>query len=145
EHELAVLLREQDNFRAALEHALSGGSQAGPRLARALGRFWLARGLLAEARDWLKRALAADRADAQLRTDLYRLLGTVQFAASDLEQAQATLARGLQSAAAAGLPVAEARIRVLQADIQAEQSGAFAEPLRACKAAAEVLESAGDL
>jgi tetratricopeptide (TPR) repeat protein len=73
------------------------------------------------------------------------LLGTVQFAASDLEQAQATLAEGLQVAAAAGLPVAEARIRVLQADIQAEQSGAYAESLQACEAAAAVLESAGDL
>ena len=63
EREPAVLLREQDNFRAALEHTLSGGSQAGPRLARALGGFWLARGLFAEARGWLERALAADPAD----------------------------------------------------------------------------------
>jgi tetratricopeptide (TPR) repeat protein len=55
------------------------------------------------------------------------------------------LAQGLQVAAAAGLPVAEARIRVLQADIQAEQSGVFAELLQACEAAAEVLESAGNL
>jgi predicted ATPase/DNA-binding SARP family transcriptional activator len=145
ERELAVLLREQDNFRAALEYTLSGGSQAGPRLARALGGFWLARGLFAEARDWLERALAADPADPQLRADLHRLLGTVQFAASDVEQARATLAEGLQVAAAAGLEVAEARIRVLQADIQAQQSGGYAESLHACQAAAAVLESAGDL
>jgi predicted ATPase/DNA-binding SARP family transcriptional activator len=145
ERELAVLGREQDNFRAALEHTLSGGDQAGPRLARALGDFWLARGLLAEARGWLERALATDPADPPLQADLHRLLGTVQFAASDLERAQATLAQGLRFAVAAGLPVAEARIRVLQANIQAEQSGAFAEPLQACEAAAAVLESAGDL
>jgi predicted ATPase/DNA-binding SARP family transcriptional activator len=145
ERELGVLAREQDNFRAALEHTLSGGDQAGPRLARVLGDFWLARGLLAEARGWLERALATDPADPRLRADLYRLLGTVQFAASDLEQAQATLAEGRRVAVAAGLPVAEARIRVLQANIQAEQSGAFAEPLQACEAAAAVLESAGDL
>ena len=145
ERELAVLLREQDNFRAALEYTLSGGGQAGPRLARALGGFWLARGLFAEARGWLERALAADPADPQLRADLHRLLGTVQFGASDVEQARAALAKGLQAAAAAGLQVAEARIRVLQADIQAQQSGDYAESLQACEAAAAVLESAGDL
>ena len=58
ERELAVLLREQDNFRAALDHALAGGDLAGPRLARALGGFWLARGLFQEGRAWLERALA---------------------------------------------------------------------------------------
>src|SRR5499425_1742758 len=45
QRELAVLLREQDNFRAALDHALAAGDQAGPQLARALGGLWLARGL----------------------------------------------------------------------------------------------------
>lgn len=141
----AVLLREQDNFRAALEHTLPGGDEAGPRLARALGGFWLARGLLAEARGWLERALAAEPAGPGLRADLYRLLGTVQLAASDLEHAEASLAQGLQVAAAAGLPVAQARIRVLQADIQGGQGGAYVEALKTCEAAAAVLESAGDL
>jgi predicted ATPase/DNA-binding SARP family transcriptional activator len=144
EREPMVLLREQDNFRAALEHTLSGGNEAGPRLARALGDFWLARGLFAEARGWLERALAADPADPQLRADLYRLLGAVQFAAADLEQAEASLAQGLQVATAAGLPVAQARIRVLQADIQASQSGGYAELLHECETAAAVLGSAGD-
>ena len=46
ERELAVLVREQDNFRAALDWSLARGNQAGPRLARALGGFWLGRGLL---------------------------------------------------------------------------------------------------
>ena len=45
----AVLSREQDNFRAALDWSLSEGGQAGPRLARALGEFWLARGFFQEA------------------------------------------------------------------------------------------------
>jgi predicted ATPase/DNA-binding SARP family transcriptional activator len=75
ETELAVLLREQDNFRAALGHTLAGGSQIGPRLARALGGLWLARGLFQEARGWLEGALAAGPADPQLRADLFRLLG----------------------------------------------------------------------
>ena len=94
--------REHDNFRAALDFTLSGGSQAGPRLARALGGFWLARGLFQEAQGWLERALAADPADPRLLADLHRLLGAVLYAAGDLERAQATLAQGLQAAAAAG-------------------------------------------
>jgi len=40
ERGLAVLSREQDNFRAALEWSLSRGDQAGLRLVRALGSFW---------------------------------------------------------------------------------------------------------
>jgi predicted ATPase/DNA-binding SARP family transcriptional activator len=146
EHDLAVLAREQDNFRAALDFTLSGGSLAGLRLARALGGFWLARGLFSEAQGWLERALAAGPADEGLRADLYRLLGAVLYAAGDLERAQAILAQGAQVAAAAGLPSVQARIRVLQAEIQAlTQSGIYAEARRACEAAAALLESKDDL
>jgi len=59
----AALSRELDNFRAALEWSLARGDQIGPRLARALGSFWLARGLLQEGRDWLERALAQRSSD----------------------------------------------------------------------------------
>jgi len=39
ERELPVLLREQDNFRAALDHTLTtDGGETGPRLARALAQ-----------------------------------------------------------------------------------------------------------
>src|SRR5690242_16693876 len=48
ERQPEVLAREQDNFRAALEWSLARGDPAGPRLARALGDFWLGRGQLAE-------------------------------------------------------------------------------------------------
>ena len=48
ERDLAVLAREHDNFRAALSWSLSQDSETGPRLARALGGFWLARGFLQE-------------------------------------------------------------------------------------------------
>jgi hypothetical protein len=104
ERELPVLSREQDNFRAALDFTLGCGSPAGPRLAHALGRFWLARGLFNEARAWLERALAASPADPRLHADLHRLLGTVLSAAGDLERAQAILVQGSNIAAAAGLP-----------------------------------------
>ena len=145
EHELEVLLREQDNFRIALDHTLSGGSQGGPRLARALGGFWLARGLFQEAQGWLERALAAAPADQQLRADLHRLLGTVLHAAGDLDRAQATLAQGAQIAETAGLRSVQARIQALRAEIEAVQSGIYAEAIQACEEAAALLESEDDL
>ena len=145
ERELTVLAREQDNFRAALDFTLAGGSPAGPRLAFALGGFWLARGLFSEARGWLERALAARPADRRLRAGLLRLLGAVLFAAGDLEQAQPILAQAAQAAAEAGPPAMQARIRILQADIQTEQTGIYTEALDVCAAAAPVLESEGDL
>ena len=140
-----ALAREQDNFRAALEWSLAHGSQIGPRLARALGKFWLGRGLLAEGRDWLGRALAQRPADQRLRADLLRLLGAVRFEAGDLDGADAVLSEGAQVAAAAGAPVIAARIRVLRADVRNYQGTGHADALAECQAAAVVLESEDDL
>jgi predicted ATPase/DNA-binding SARP family transcriptional activator len=146
ERELAVLAREQDNFRAALDFTLGCGSPAGPRLARALGGFWLGRGFFSEARGWLERAVAAAAAaDGRLRADLHRLLGAVLYAAGDLERAQAILIQGSQIAAAADLPAVQARIAVLRAEIRATQDGNYTEAIQACDEAAALLESEGDL
>jgi predicted ATPase len=145
ERELPVLLREQDNFRAALDHALAAGGETGPRLARALGGFWLARGLFQEGQAWLERALAVRPADERLRAELLRLLGALLYAAGDMGRAQAALAEALQVAAAAGAPSVQARIQVLLADIHAMQGGKDTELLAACQAAAALLESEGDL
>ena len=145
ERDLAVLVREQDNFRAALEWSLEHGDQTGPRLARALGDFWLGRGLLQEGRDWLDRALAQRPADQRLRADLLRLLGAVLFEGGDLDRADTVLSEGSEVAAAAGAPAVQARIRVLRADIANLQGTGNAETLAECEAAAAVLESEGDL
>ena len=145
ERELAVLSREHDNFRAALDYSLSAGDEIGPRLARALGGFWLARGLLAEGRAWLERALAQRPADQRLRAGLLLLLGTVLFEAGGLEQAKAALTEGCEVATAAGAPGLQARIRVLLAEIQNLQGKGNAETLPECEAAIGVLEAAGDL
>ena len=146
ERQRGVLLREQDNFRAALDHALAAaGGETGPRLARALGGFWLARGFFQEGQGWLERALAADPADPRLRAGLLRLLGAVRCAAGDLEHAQAVLARGWEVAEEVGLPSVQARIRVLRTEIQAKQSGIYADAIEACEESAAVLESEGDL
>jgi predicted ATPase/DNA-binding SARP family transcriptional activator len=144
ERKLAVLVREQDNFRAALEWSLEHGSQAGPRLARALGGFWLGRGLLQEGQDWLDRALAQRPADPRLRADLLRLLGAVRFEAGDLAGADAVLSEGLQ-VAAAGAPAIAARIGVLRADVRNYRGTRHADALAECEAAAAVLESGDDL
>jgi tetratricopeptide (TPR) repeat protein len=145
ERELPVLVREQDNFRAALDHALAAGDEAGSRLARALGGFWLARGLFQEGQGWIERTLATDPADPGLRADLHRLLGAVLYAAGDLERTRDILAQGSQVAEAAGLSPAQARIRVLRAEIQATQDGNLARAIETCEQSAAVLESAGDL
>ena len=83
----AVLDYEADNFRGALEWSLSRGNPAGPQLARALGEYWLYRGLVQEGRGWLERALTLRPADGHLRADLLRLLGTVLCEAGDLQAA----------------------------------------------------------
>jgi predicted ATPase len=145
EHQLPVLLREQDNLRAALDHTLSDGGETGPRLARALGSFWLARDLFQEGQAWLERALALCPADERLRAELLRLFGALLYAAGDMGRAQAALAEGLHAAAAAGAPSVQARIRVLLADIHAMQEGKLTEALETCQAAAALLESEGDL
>ena len=69
ESDFAVLSGEQDNFRAALSWALSQDTGTGPRLARALGGFWQARGFPLEGQAWLERALATNPADPWLRAN----------------------------------------------------------------------------
>jgi tetratricopeptide (TPR) repeat protein len=145
ERRLGVLLREHDNFRAALDYALAAGDPAGPRLARALGGFWLARGLLQEGQGWLERALATGPADRRLHADLLRLLGTVLYAAGDIQQARTTLGQAREDAEAAGTTSLQARIRVMQAEIHAVQDGMWAEALQACQAAIPRLEADNDL
>ena len=136
EHEPALLMREQDNFRAALEWSFRQGSVTGARLAR---------GLLQEGQDWLGRALDQRTAGLGLRADLVRLLGAVLFEGGDLDRADAVLAEGAEIAASAGAPAVQARIRVLRADIRNHLGMGHAEALAECEAAAAVLESAGDL
>jgi predicted ATPase/DNA-binding SARP family transcriptional activator len=141
----AVLSRDHDNFRAALESSLSAGDEAGPRLALALEGFWLTRGLLAEGREWLERALALPVHDQRLQAGLLRLLGTVLYDAGDLTMAEAALRDGLEVAAAAAAPALQARIRAMIADIYNLQGGGAAKALEECEAAIGVLESEADL
>jgi predicted ATPase/DNA-binding SARP family transcriptional activator len=144
EKDLAVLAREHDNFRAALGWALSEDGETGPRLARALGGFWLARGFLQEGQDWLERALATAPADPRLRADLLRLLGMTLYH-TDPERAEATLSEGYQIATAARLHAVQARIQVQLSETRAVLSRTGPEALGQCEAAAAVLDAEGDL
>jgi tetratricopeptide (TPR) repeat protein len=144
ERDLAVLAREHDNFRAALGWALSQDGETGPRLARALGGFWLARGFLQEAQDWLERALATSPPDPRLRADLHRLLGMTVLR-TDPERAEATLSEGYQIAAAAGLHAVQARIKMQLSEIRSMLGRTGPEALSECEAAAAVLADEGDL
>jgi predicted ATPase/DNA-binding SARP family transcriptional activator len=145
ERGLEVLSRDHDNFRAALAWSLAQGGQAGPRLAHALGGFWLARGMLAEGRDWLERALAQPLADQSLRADLLRLLGATLVESGALDWAEAVLAEGSAAAAAACAPALQARIGVLLADIRNMQGRGNAETVAECQAATVILQAEGDL
>jgi len=145
EHGLPALSRDHDNFRAALEWSLAQGGPAGPRMAHALGGFWLARGMLAEGRDWLERALAQPLTDQSLRAGLLRLLGATLFESGDLDRAEAVLAEGSAAAATAGASALQARIGVLLADIRNMRGRSNAETLAECQAAAAILQAEGDL
>ena len=148
ERDLAVLSREHDNFRAALDWSLSARDQTGPRLTLELGSFWLVRGLLQEGQDWLKRALGQHPADGPLRAGLLRLLGTVLLEGGDLSQAETVLSEGLEVAGAPGVPAEHARIRVVLAEIyqfHALSGGSSAGALEECQAAIAVLDAEGDL
>ncbi len=145
ERDLAVLAGEHDNFRAALEWSLAREGEIGPRLAAALGSFWLARGLYQEGQSWLERAVAAVASGGRLRADLLRLLGTVLYAAGDLERASATLAEGMRAAEAAGLAAVGARIAVLQTEIGTLVAGITSKAFAECEAAIAALEAEGEL
>ena len=148
ERDLAVLSREHDNFRAALDWSLSAGSPTGPRLARELGSFWLARGLLQEGQDWLKHALGQHPANGPLRAGLLRLLYSVLIESGDLIQAETVLSEGLEVAAAAGVPAEQARIRVALVEIYTVRNLSIEESigtLEECQAAIAVLDAEGDL
>ena len=145
EHDPRVLLPEMDNFRAALEWSLSQGEEAGPRLASALGGFWLASGFFQEAREWLERAAAAVPAEPGLHAELLRLLGTVLYDSGELDSAHAILAEAAAAAESARLPALHARAKIQLADIRTMQGASPRDMLTDCQHTAAILESEGDL
>ena len=122
------------------------GEQTGPRLARALGGFWLARGLLARGTGLAgTRARTAPCRPAACGRTCCGCSARCCVEAGDLDRADTVLSEGSEVAAAAGAP----RCRPGSASC-APTSGtcrAKETPRRwsECEAAAAVLESAGDM
>lgn len=81
----------------------------------------------------------------RLGAELLRLLGTVLYAAGDLERAGAVSAEGIRAAEAAGLAAVGARIAVLQVEIGSLVTGFTPKAFAECEAAIAVLEAAGEL
>jgi predicted ATPase/DNA-binding CsgD family transcriptional regulator len=77
---LDQLERDYDNFRAALYWSLEDDGElvVGLRLAGALNRFWMLRGHLSEARQWLERALPRSlKAPAEVRAKALNAAGVL--------------------------------------------------------------------
>ena len=142
---MSVLAQDQANLRAALEWSFSGADEIAPQLTAALGRFWLVRWQLGEARLWLERALSQHRAADELRARLLGILGDVLFEVGDLKEAVRVLSGALRIAESAGDSSLAARIRVRQADVRLMLGAISArEALVESEAAAAALEIAGD-
>jgi predicted ATPase/serine/threonine protein kinase len=99
------LQTEYGNLRSALEWSLEapGRADTGLELASVLSWFWIRRGYLAEGRQWLERALAADRAaSSRLKAKGLLFLGMITFLQGDFDTAttelekSASLARGVE-------------------------------------------------
>jgi predicted ATPase len=138
-------LSAMDLARATSQDTADLAPQARAAL-RAAGDRAFTLGGIATAAGFYRAALALWPQDARKqRAGLLRLVGTMQFEAGELEQAEATLAEGAKAAASAGLAAMEARIRILLAEIRNQQGGPMAAALAECNTAIAVLDSEGDL
>ena len=92
------LVREHENFRAALEWVRElGEGELGLRLCFALARFWEQLGTLGEARRWLEAALASDgAAPAPVRARGHSYLGRLALLQAEYGTARAQLEAGLE-------------------------------------------------
>ncbi|MBA2783255.1 MAG: tetratricopeptide repeat protein [Rubrobacteraceae bacterium] len=88
---------EHDNFRAALSWSLGGSDAAlGLRMAKALWRFWWARGHFGEGVQWLEQALAGDAAaPMSARAGALSGLANLLREQGDLERARAPMEEAL--------------------------------------------------
>jgi predicted ATPase/DNA-binding SARP family transcriptional activator len=103
-HWLNVLDDEQDNLRAALDHAhLSDDAETELRIVAALWRFWWLRGHLIEGRSRLEQAIArASEVAPQLQADAYRGGAGIAWSQGDLARGRELATLGLEAAEHSG-------------------------------------------
>jgi predicted ATPase len=99
---VARLRREHPNLRAALAFADPEQAAAGICIAIALEQYWLARGMMSEARHWLDRALAHPTATPVERARALRLDAWLAVLQSDTNDAARMLDEARLLADAAG-------------------------------------------
>jgi DNA-binding CsgD family transcriptional regulator len=95
---LERLVRENDNFRAALAWSLEGDTRMALRLAGSLGQFWFMRGHhFGEGKDWLEKALARSGKSEHvaLRAKALQWLGNVAYYHGDYALARSVFENGL--------------------------------------------------
>jgi tetratricopeptide (TPR) repeat protein len=98
-----VLEREYQNVRSALERLIvkQKDVESGMKLALALSRYWFDRGMIAEARSWMERALTCD-ADPQLAARVFQCLATVSRNCGDYAESYRLVGQGVERLKAGG-------------------------------------------
>jgi predicted ATPase len=87
---VSVLATEIDNLRAAADFALATGDVESVReITASLPMYWTVRGLYAEGRSWLERALALSEVEDDTRRRLLSALGTIAHGQGDHDTAVA--------------------------------------------------------
>lgn len=122
---------ELDNIRAALESSDREGAADRLRIACALQRFWMIRGLLSEGRVHLSRALAAVAEDSREYAWGASVASKLANYDGDLDAARRYAEEGLRGCRAAHDRSGEA-LALLQLGIEAHQRGRLAEAEMLC-------------
>jgi predicted ATPase len=130
--------------RAASQDEPALAPRARAALRRAGDRAFALSAFPAAAR-YYQAALALWPPDApEQRAGLLGMLGTALYEAGELHQAEAALAEGSQTAAAARLPALQTRIRLRLAEVHLSQGGSFEEVLAEAEAATAILDAEDD-
>jgi len=96
---------EYDNMRAALSWTQeSGETELGLRLARALWRFWYARGHYHEGRRWLEETLSREGRASAARAKALEAVGWLADDQGDIDRAVAAAEEGLRISARVEIP-----------------------------------------
>jgi non-specific serine/threonine protein kinase len=103
---LAHLEQEHENLNAALRWATAADSSRAAHLAQEMFAFWLLRGYITEARQWLDTIIAKLPEDSPDRTGAVLSAGAFAYVAGDTAAAERLLDDGLARAGAAGDSVA---------------------------------------